>query len=407
MSGGELSLHGLAGPSLVASQYSDGSPDISCVTSTLDAATGGSGEDTDPYNVPFTPNAIRFQLRLNSLTDLLRLFSAQFVLEGKPLSNFPFHFQIPDNVCNSRPIQHCSYFRVHHIPKPIENKEISRIKKSLIVKRKLRDYLFHIYVKGCSNGDLHMHPNHASFLESYYNNELEPILVHTAVARTAIHLLLAHPQTPIRDQLHSVVGSLLAQAMKSSEDAFDTPSPQIVAGFLNMNLCMTWLLRFETAYRFHSQAALVAVALQMDREDPNVVDPIEIEFRRRIWAAICYNELDYRFGYGKPELISLDTIIRSPKPTVALDDTGFYKISQSNFKILELRDIDWSLPDNPIIQQLISIAAFLQSGHDETLQYCLEIVSRKCFLSEFRCNFWSDWCSLWRQFIKSDAPPPG
>ncbi|KAL1916459.1 uncharacterized protein VTP21DRAFT_5650 [Calcarisporiella thermophila] len=411
MSEGEISLHDHAGLGLVASQYSDESQGIFCVTPALDAIIDDSDEDTDPYSIFFTPDAIRFQLRLNSLTDLHRLLSAQFVIEGKSLPNLSFNLQVPDYIGSNRPIRRCTYFRVGQIPKPIEYKDIIWTKRPTINDQRLTDYLFHTYISGCVTDKLI--PNPACFLESYYNNELEPAFVHSAIALAAIHLLLAHPLSSLKKQLQSAAGCLLSKAKQSLEDAFDTPSLQIVATFINFNSCMTWLSRFEEAYRFHSKAVLMAVALQMDRDNPNVRDPVEIEIRRRIWAYICYCELDYRFGYGKPELISLDIIIRSPKPTVTLDDADFYKLTllffmlsiQLNVKLLELRDIDWSLPDDLIIQQLVNIAAFLQSDHVETLQYCGENILRKFHLSGLRCNFWSDWCNLWRQFIKSDAPP--
>ncbi|KAL1914617.1 uncharacterized protein VTP21DRAFT_8148 [Calcarisporiella thermophila] len=52
-------------------------------------------------------------------------------------------------------------------------------------------------------------------------------------------------------------------------------------------------------------------------------------------------------------------------------------------KLLELQNIDWTLPDVAIVEKLAGLAAYLQNEHTELLQY---------------------WSSLWRQFIKSDAP---
>ncbi|KAL1916460.1 uncharacterized protein VTP21DRAFT_5651 [Calcarisporiella thermophila] len=215
----------------------------------------------------------------------------------------------------------------------------------------------------------------------------------------------------MKKRLHFTIESILIQAQKSLEDVFDIPTPQIVAAFLNMNHCMALLLRFEDAYRYYSQGALMALALQMDRDDPVAGDPIELEFRRRIWALVCQREMLFRFGFDKPMLISLDIILQSPKPTATANYTESYKLKLVSFmlrihfycKLLELRNIDWSLPDVHIIQQLASIVAFLQSDHSETLQYCGG--KDEYELSETHCSFWSDWCNLWRQFIESDAPP--
>ncbi|KAL1916457.1 uncharacterized protein VTP21DRAFT_5648 [Calcarisporiella thermophila] len=400
-----------ANPHLVTSQPEDVSSIVAYVASSPDVVKEFHEEDSNSYDCLFSADALRFQLRLNSLTDLYRLLSAQYITENKPLFDLPFQFQLPNYIYESEPIRRCTYFKIRSSPEPFENNEFRWTKKSTTVKRRLTDYLFHIYASGCVTRNVH--PNPASFLESYYHNELEPALVHTAVALSAIHLLLAHPQTPIRKQLHSAIGSLLVQAKQSLEDAFDTPSPQIVIAYLNMDSTMTWLARFEDAYTLYSQAALMALTLQMDKDDSSMRDPFEIEFRRRIWTKLCHREMFYRFGFDKPELISLDLVIRSPKPTVMNSDRVLYKLTlvyiltgiQFNVKLLEFRDIDWSLSDDLIIQQLVGIAAFLQRDHKETLKYCGENIAHNYHLSELHCNFWTDWCNLWRQFIKSDAPP--
>ncbi|KAL1916461.1 uncharacterized protein VTP21DRAFT_5652 [Calcarisporiella thermophila] len=239
-----------------------------------------------------------------------------------------------------------------------------------------------------------MHPNPAAFLESYYRNELEPALVQTAIAFSAIHLLASHAEIPIKKQLYLVAENLLIQAKLSLEDIFDAPSPQAVLAFMNMEDCMTWLVRLDKAYVYYSQAAMMALALGMDKEDPSVGDPVEMELRKRIWALVCQREIVYRFKKGSPQLIRLETIRSSPKPTVTVYDSEKYKLDLMYFmkqidyvfNLLELQDIDWSLPDVVIIQQLVSIAAFLQNNYQEFAQFCEENVR------------------LWRQFIKSDAP---
>ncbi|KAL1914611.1 uncharacterized protein VTP21DRAFT_8142 [Calcarisporiella thermophila] len=71
---------------------------------------------------------------------------------------------------------------------------------------------------------------------------------------------------------------------------------------------------------------------------------------------------------------------------------------------MELQNIDWTLPDVVIVQKLAGLAAYLQNEQTELNQYCCEGKLRKMYPPIFNTDFWSFWCSLWRQFIKSDAP---
>ncbi|KAL1914599.1 uncharacterized protein VTP21DRAFT_8130 [Calcarisporiella thermophila] len=73
-------------------------------------------------------------------------------------------------------------------------------------------------------------------------------------------------------------------------------------------------------------------------------------------------------------------------------------------KLLELQNIDWTLPDVIIVQNLAGLAAYLLNERIETIQYCGENSLLKIKLPFANFNFWEDWCALWRQFIKSDAP---
>ncbi|KAL1916456.1 uncharacterized protein VTP21DRAFT_5647 [Calcarisporiella thermophila] len=356
-------------------------------------------------------NSLSYQLRLNTLTELHRLLSAQFVIEGKSADNRKFDFTLPIFGGNAPQTRRCTYFKVWYIPKPIEDKTFQLATKAFNINRTLADYLFHIYVSDCF---IHvMHPKRASFLESYYRDELEPALVHTAIAFSALHLLMTHPQTYVKRDLHLAMGSLLAQARRSLEEVFDNPSSEIVLAFLNMEGCMRWLARFEDAYNFYSLAALMALTLRMDKDDTNKKDLVQVEFQRRIWTCVCKRELHYRFGFNKPILISLESIYNSPKPTVGEGDSELYKFMLLRFmteivfsyKILRLTDIDWTLPDVKVAQQLVDIVEFLQREQNDFVQFCGKDVLLKHCPAGVDCVFWTYWCAVWRQFIKSDAPP--
>ncbi|KAL1914595.1 uncharacterized protein VTP21DRAFT_8126 [Calcarisporiella thermophila] len=213
-------------------------------------------------------------------------------------------------------------------------------------------------------------------------------------------------------KLHMTVGSLIAQARQSLADVFDIPSPQIVLAFLNMDTCLQYVSHYKDAYTFYPQAVQMAFSLRMYKDDATEKDPVQIEFRRRIWADICVRELNYVFERNKPLLISMNIIKSSPKPTVTARDSESYKIATIYFllkittfsRLLKLQDIDWTLPDVIIVQKLAGLTAYLQHEYTEEIQYCSKGNLLNLFPLVLNFNFWSYWCSLWRQFIKSDAP---
>ncbi|KAL1923862.1 uncharacterized protein VTP21DRAFT_6897 [Calcarisporiella thermophila] len=356
-----------------------------------------------------TSDAQYFQL--NSYTDLHRLLSAQYIKDGILLPKNSFSPQIYTLATNTKHTNYCSYFKLQSLPPPIEDSFFGWSTKSITTKEKrLIEQLFHVYLSTCCIDSIH--PDHERFLESYYCCELDPALVHTAVARAAIHLLLKHPEAPLRSKLRAAVGSLLAQAKRSLAEVFDVPTPQVVLAFINMDACLQELSRYKEAYAFYSQAVRMAFALQMDRDDSTEKDSVQLEFRKRIWADVCMRELFYVFDCAKPSLVNMNIIKSSPKPTVTTRDSESYKFALiclllqiSTFsRLLELQNIDWSLPDVMIVQKLAGLAAHLQNEQTEYIPYCGEDDRQKFFLPILNYDFWSQWCALWRQFIKSDAP---
>ncbi|KAL1916455.1 uncharacterized protein VTP21DRAFT_5646 [Calcarisporiella thermophila] len=179
-----------------------------------------------------------------------------------------------------------------------------------------------------------------------------------------------------------------------------------------MGKCMCWLSRIDEAYTFHSQSVVMASALQMDKDDPNETDPVKIEFRKRIWTLVCSREIYFRLLFDKPPLIPLDTISKSPKPTLNSNDTKMYKLSLVRFLtatvyyvgFLKISDIDWSLPDVMVAQQLVSIASFLQRDLSEYIHYIGEDHLEIRLAYGINSNLWPHWCAVWRQFIQSEAP---
>ncbi|KAL1918890.1 uncharacterized protein VTP21DRAFT_2271 [Calcarisporiella thermophila] len=372
------------------------------ITDTEDA----SHESLYPLRIS-SAGALRFQLRLNSLTDLYRLLSGELYEEGVIL---PFRYESFNLLDDDKPNVRCTIFRTLSQPKRIGDNILSRTSK-ITVKKKIVDYLFNVYIGDCFIP--YKHPNSAALLESYYRKELEPALVHTAIAFSAIHLLIMHPQTSMRKHLHSLAGTLIAQARSSLEDVFDTPSLQTVLAFLNMDVCMVSLCRFEDAYTYFSQAVLIALSLQLYKDDPNERDPVQREFRRRVWLSICKLEVTYRYNYGKPPKISLKHLFHSPKPTATLNDSEQYKFTLIIYMLelmgfralMELKDIDWLLPDDAIVQQLVEIATYMHNIWNQLHQYCDNAILQRYYTIELSGNFWIKWCILWQQFIQSNAPP--
>ncbi|KAL1916454.1 uncharacterized protein VTP21DRAFT_5645 [Calcarisporiella thermophila] len=370
-------------------------------------------ENSNASQFLLTANSLRFQLKLNSYANLLRLLSAKFLIEGEALPDLPFHPQKPEMANFHQRPHRCTIFKLHHLPKPVEDEIFKEVAASPPVYKldRLEAYLFHVYLSDCF---VHLkHPDPAGFLKSYYRSELEPALVHTAIAFSAIHLLLTHPQAPVNKQLRWVIKDILAQAKYSLEEVFDEPSPETVLAYLNMDVCMRWLAQLDNAYRYYSQAAMMAISLKMDRDDPNEKDFLRVEFRRRIWFMLCRRGLHLSIRLGKPVFISLEAVRRSPKPSFTSNDSItnrtimliFMEEIQAFCKIMELSNIDWSLPDAIIAQHLISYAAFLQRARDQIDQYYSRNTPCRIYSHEFHASFWTQWCALWRQFIKSDAPP--
>ncbi|KAL1915004.1 uncharacterized protein VTP21DRAFT_7709 [Calcarisporiella thermophila] len=371
-----------------------------------------NADETENHLQPLlASDALHFQLKLNSYTDLHNLLSAQYLFDGILLPDNLFRPPIYTKATNREHTDYCSYFKILIFPKPIEDKIVRWPTRSYISKDKLLiDQLFHVYLSACCVDSIH--PDSETFLKSYYCYELEPALVHTAVASAAVHLLLSHPEISFSSKLQAAVGGLFARAKESLADVFDTPSPQIVLAFLNMNICLQYLYRYKDAYAFYSQAAHMALSLQMDKDNATEKDFIQIEFQRRIWSEICMRELEYVFEFDMPPLISMDTIKSSPKPTVTTRDSESYKFETIYFmlkiatysKLSELRNIDWALPDVIITQKLAGLAAYLQNELTELTQYCNEGDLRKIHSPIVTFDFWLQWSALWRQFIKSDAP---
>ncbi|KAL1914594.1 uncharacterized protein VTP21DRAFT_8125 [Calcarisporiella thermophila] len=379
-----------------------------CSTSannTVDETENCLEEHANLSDIHLPSDALYFQLKLNSFTDLHNLLSAQYLIDGILLPENIAHPQMYTDTTNREHTGYCSYFKILSFPKPIDDKIIKWSTRSNITREKLLiDRLFHVYLSACCVGSLH--PDREAFLESYFCCELEPALVHTSIANAAIHLIINHPETPISSKLHVAVGSLIAQAKQSLADVFDAPSPQIVLAFINMNYCLTYLSLYKDAYKFYSQAAQMALSLHMDKNGATEKYSAQLEFQRRIWAIICTRELEYVFEFGMPSLISMDVIKSSPKPTVTMKDSERFKFTTiTTFsKLLELQNIDWALPDVIITQKLAGLAAYLQNERTELIQYCSEGDLRKIHSYTVDFDFWFRWCALWRQFIKSDAP---
>ncbi|KAL1917977.1 uncharacterized protein VTP21DRAFT_3243 [Calcarisporiella thermophila] len=370
-----------------------------------------SPDDASDWNFILTSAGLRFQLRLRSLGDLHRLLSASYIFDNASLPEFPPTF--PRDNAECKPLPRCTIFS-WHFPKPVrQDMLIPAVKNYGGFTRSLVDYLFHFYVSGCLN--YFQHPDRPAFLESYYRGEIEPVLLYTAITRAALHLLLKHMDCSMLRQIQNVIEHLLVRAITLLEEAFDSPSPQSVLAFLNMSCCMRRMYQLEKAYTYHKQAVLMALALRMNQDDPSERDSMRIELQRRIWCFLCKNELLNSGVYGRPWILTLETIRNSPKVTLGPCDTNEYRLFLISFeldiayhtKLARFSNIDWSQPDQAIVRNLVSIAALLQHDVHVNLGYILGVVTsiHQKHMINIKHDFWINWCYLWQQFIESDAPP--
>ncbi|KAL1921585.1 uncharacterized protein VTP21DRAFT_11301 [Calcarisporiella thermophila] len=356
---------------------------------------------------------LRFQLKLNSLGDLHRLLSAQLILDGVAPPDF-IPAARPPSPKNNQKANRCTLLK-WSFPKPLEDKDLRLPPKSLVPGRRLLDHLFHVYTSECFLSSYMPHPNRAAFLESYYRGKIEPALLHTACAYAAIHLLLMHAETPTLKQVRTVVGDLVAKAKACLEESFDSPSPYVVLAFLNMEACMRVLSRINEAYMYHTQAALMALALRMDIDDPSEHDAARIEFHRRIWSFLCRMEILNVYMDRRRSIIPLDVIRKSTRASVKPNESKRYKIFMLNLmvdiiscsKFAHFTDIDWTLPDAAIAQKLFSITAFLQQEHILRLKQGSEhkLLDSDMLFTDISSTFWIHWCCIWQLFIESDIPP--
>ncbi|KAL1923988.1 uncharacterized protein VTP21DRAFT_7023 [Calcarisporiella thermophila] len=282
-------------------------------------------------------------------------------------------------------------------------------KNLLIISSNLTDHLFLVYTSNCFFN--FRHPDMTIFLEQYYEKKLPPALVNTAIAWAAVHLVFAHPNNFLINRVRPVMNWLLEQARESLEEVFDSQSPQTVLAFLNMDATLILMYRMEEAYSYFHHAALLALSLKMERDDPNERNKVQIEYRRRIWCMLCKRELNYVYFSGKPPVIGLDIIRKSPVATIWPSDNRAYRMFLVNYvldilfstKLSGFVDIDWSLSDAEIAQYLIGISALLQHDLSTNLHYNEEELA--WINVEFGTMFWVNWCGVWQKFIESDAPP--
>ncbi|KAL1916160.1 uncharacterized protein VTP21DRAFT_6164 [Calcarisporiella thermophila] len=364
----------------------------------------------DPNVALLSGDGLRFQLTLNSLGDLLNLLSAQYASDSSLPNEFPFLTQISSANEDFPRSNRCTLFRIREFPQPFKNNDLMLPVRPLPLHCQFADQLFHIYTSECFF-PLH-HPECTEFLEEYYRDKLDPSLVNTAIAFSAAHLVLAHKQTPMTKSLYSMVGGLLSQARSSLESVFDTPTPQAVLAFLNMASCMRVFGRIEDTYTYYKQAALMALALKMDKENPHEINPTQREFQVRIWCTVCKYELWFVYVGGKSVTIDLNVIRNSPKPTLRETDGEKYKnfllLFQMDLalcdKMSKIAEIDWSLSDDAIMLDLFVLSAFLQQEHRKIMQQYPSIGFRGSLTFEIGSDFWLYWCNLWQQFIVSNAP---
>ncbi|KAL1916450.1 uncharacterized protein VTP21DRAFT_5641 [Calcarisporiella thermophila] len=356
----------------------------------------------------FRGHDVRFQLRLKTLGDLHRLLSAHLILDGIVPPNFQPLLEQPAFAKQEPPQYNCSLMKLTY-PRPLRDKILELPTKPAALSRKLLDYLFHIYSSECCI--TLRHPDPAGFLESYYNDEIEPPLLHVAFAFAAMHLIFTRKATPILKQVRGVVGELLENARLSLEDAFDKPSPQSVLAFLSMHSCVRILSRIEEGQAYLQQSVLMALALGMDKDGlEQPTDDVQVVFRKRVWCLLCKFELMNIFNSCQPPLIQPELARR----TVIAERSQTHNLSLLNFTLdiilalsgARITNIDWSLPDINIVHHLINTTAFLQREPFSFMQATSASFQRyRISITDMKSIFWMIWCNVWLQFLKLDVPP--
>ncbi|KAL1925405.1 uncharacterized protein VTP21DRAFT_288 [Calcarisporiella thermophila] len=363
-------------------------------------------------NSLFTGENLHFQLKLRTADELRRLLSAHFAFDRNSHLSVPF-LDFSKDQARAKSFRPCTFLNWQS-PELLQDDSLyPSPNRGFAINRKLKDYIFHTYFSNCSG--YFVYPDKPAFLESYYRGEIEPTLLHTAIADTALHLLMFHEECPMFSQINSMIGGLLYYAQRLLEDAFDSPTIQTTLAFLYMENCMRKLSRFDDSYTYHKQAVLMALALRLDRDNPKERDRVQIEFRRRVWCLLCGNELKLAGVYGKPWLLDLEIIHNSLDAIAAPSDddadrmylTWLKSEAEFHYKLAKFSDFDWTQQDYLITQHLISVAAFLQ----QNIRQVFNIISREDIHARrtiglcVRQTFWVDWCHMWMQFIESDAPP--
>ncbi|KAL1920802.1 uncharacterized protein VTP21DRAFT_11437 [Calcarisporiella thermophila] len=387
-----------------------------------------------------TPEGLRFQLNLNTLTDLRRLLLAHFVTENglrcvtipnctadakQELLEIPlaaprctvFHATKEWGSMISGNLKSASHAERDRLRKSDDTKLSARTKSNTVttnVYNKIMDFLFNLYAATKCVYLFH-HPSHSVLLERYYQNKLHPLLIHSGIAWGAVHFLHYHKRTSYHKHLPSLIEPFLAKARAAVEDAFDEPNWEIVLGLLNMEFCERSMMRWDQAYEYHRLAVVMAQSLGCGKEELQCEDLAETELRKRIWYSLCVCETTHVMVFSKSPLINLKSMAMAPRPTLMPGEDEEVELLIFNlttcldfyFKFASYPDIEWSLPDHDILSAVTGIAALLRQDLLNVRSALSEEKASKYHWVhvESESGFWVNWGAVWRRFLESNAPP--
>ncbi|KAL1922561.1 uncharacterized protein VTP21DRAFT_10100 [Calcarisporiella thermophila] len=368
-------------------------------------------------NFLMTGKELRFQARLSSLGDLLRLFRLHDI-EVKSSPSIPLT-TANSTALNGQPqgnsVKRCSILLrfdlgFQNSRKTSSLNRLSEGEGASLLPPKLADFLIHVYASDCFY--MFQHPDRAGFLDRYYARAIPPALLHPALAWAAVHVTSTHFRSPYRRKMRKITAYLLEEARAALADAFDLPAEDTVLGLLTMCICESERDNNATAFKYLWHAVVMARVLQMDREQGKSA---MAEVRRRIWYALCLCDILATVTGSMESLIPLEVISSSTPPRVVSDESAEAEFLLWNLvhgvgflvQILDIPDLDFTMSDAEIINSLKRVSTLLQQRYDEGSRLAKEErFSPHPWISIIlQTEFYSSWGQLWRRFLEAEVPP--
>ncbi|KAL1920797.1 uncharacterized protein VTP21DRAFT_11432 [Calcarisporiella thermophila] len=371
------------------------------------------------WRLCMSPQGLLFQLRLNTLGDLHRLLCSHFVFE-KDHTRLPESFSSPqspprdpDQRCTLFLQQHSRYCEIELIPEKM--KELDKFPS---FKRKVMNHLFLIYASDCFSGLPPIPPTiRTRLLEKYYSNELSTPFLYSALAWAAKHTLVCH-SNPFQQHLIWLADYFYEHAKASLEDMFDDNGIENIVASLNLHLFSKMKGHLEVAYTWLRHAIVLARVAELDRKDEGT-DIEEKEFRNRIWLGLCLADVTSAVLCGTKLTVYTDELARMPRPKLLPGEGSHLRIYLKDFyhcidtfiKLAYTPEIDWTLPDDALLDTLLRLALTLQR---ETMDALNAIANEcpprpenqvNCIALRTEAHFWLCWGNMYVHFLDAQVAP--